>query len=355
VSPIRREPRTGRASIARRLAAIVPDPGPAGPDPGLRVPADSGCVPSAPGAGFPPDSGCVPPAPGTGFPPDSGCVPAGVAREAVESGCPPPAGRRRSPGRRALSAAALGLLVIGLSGCSSNEFTRLGWPDPITKQGKVMLTLWQGSWIAALAVGAVVWGLILWACIFHHKRNDDLPPQVRYNLPIEILYTVVPFIMVAVLFYFTARDENYVDAESAHPDVTINVTGFQWSWEFAYPQYKVPGSAAGDVTLTGQSYPGPLPELIMPENETVKFTLNSLDVVHSFWVKDFLFKRDVIPDHTNSFQVTATKTGTYIGRCTELCGVYHSLMLFKVKIVTPQQFRSIMVAKQAQQQAGGVQ
>jgi cytochrome c oxidase subunit 2 len=342
VSPIRREPRTGRASIARRLAAIVPDPGPAGPDPGLRVPADSGCVP---------------PAPGTGLPPDSGCVPAGAAREVAESGCssPPPAGRRRSPGRRALSAAALGLLVIGLSGCSSNQFTRLGWPAPITNQGKVMLTLWQGSWIAALAVGAVVWGLILWACIFHRKRNDDLPPQVRYNLPIEILYTVVPFIMVAVLFYFTARDENYVDAESAHPDVTINVTGFQWSWEFAYPQFKVPGSAAGDVTLTGQAYPGPLPEMIMPENETVKFTLNSLDVVHSFWVKDFLFKRDVIPDHTNSFQVTATKTGTYIGRCTELCGIYHSLMLFKVKIVTPQQFRSIMAAKQAQQQAGGVQ
>jgi cytochrome c oxidase subunit II len=266
-----------------------------------------------------------------------------------------PGGQRRSRGRRALSGTALGLLVmIALSGCS-NEFTRLGWPDPITKQGKVMLTLWQGSWIAAFAVGALVWGLIIWACIFHRKRSDDLPPQVRYNLPIEIMYTVVPFIMIAVLFYFTARDENYVNKESSHPAVQINVTGFQWSWQFSYPQYKVPGSAAGNVTVTGRPYPGPLPVLVMPENETVKFTLNSLDVVHSFWIPEFVFKRDVIPDHTNSFQVTATKTGTYIGHCTELCGIYHSLMLFKVKVVTPEQFRSYMAAKQAQQQAGGVQ
>ena len=342
MSPIRREPRTGRASTARRLAAIVPDSGPAGPDPGLRVPADSGCVPPSPSTRLHPDSGCVPPGATARLPEDSGCV-------------SPQSGRPRSRGRRALAAAAPGLLVIALSGCTSNQFTRLGWPDPITKQGKVMLTLWQGSWIAALAVGAVVWGLIIWACIFHRKRSDELPPQVRYNLPIEIMYTVVPFIMIAVLFYFTARDENYVDAESSHPDVTINVTGFQWSWEFSYPQYKVPGSAAGDVTLTGRPYPGPLPVLVMPANETVKFTLNSLDVVHSFWVPVFVFKRDVIPNHTNSFQVTATKTGTYFGHCTELCGVYHSLMLFKVQVVSPQQFRSFMAAKQVQQKAGGVQ
>ena len=254
-----------------------------------------------------------------------------------------------------MSVAGLALLVVALSGCDQSPWMRLGWPQPATKQGSVMLTLWQGSWIAAIAVGAVVWGMIVWACIFHRKRSEDLPPQVRYNLPIEMVYTVVPFIMVAVLFYFTARDENYVDATSSRPDVVVNVTGFQWSWEFAYPQYKVPGSSAGDVTLIGQPYPGPLPTLVIPEHETVKFTLNSLDVVHSFWVPEFLFKRDVIPNHTNYFQVTATRTGTFIGRCTELCGIYHSLMLFKVKIVTPAQFKTYMAQKQAQQEAGGVQ
>src|SRR5262249_11226077 len=289
----------------RRLAAIVPDSGPPGPDPGLRVPADSGCVPPGPSTRVPPDSGCVPPSPAARLPEDSGCVPPSPAPPRALAGPqasgpqasgprpadPQPGGRRRSRGRRAGSGAALGRLVTSRLSRCSNEFTRLGWPEPITKQGKVMLTLWQGSWIAAWAVGAVVWGLIIWACIFHRKRSNDLPPQVRYNLPIEIMYTVVPFIMIAVLFYFTARDANFVNKESSHPAVKINVTGFQWSWQFSYPQYKVPGSAAGEVTVTGRPYPGPLPVLVMPENETVKFTLNSLDVVHSFWVPEFVFKR----------------------------------------------------------------
>jgi cytochrome c oxidase subunit 2 len=243
--------------------------------------------------------------------------------------------------------------MVAVSGCTNNTFTRLGWPDPVTRQGKVMLTLWQGSWIAALAVGAVVWGIVLWACIFHRKKTDDLPPQVRYNLPIEMLYTVVPFILIAVLFYFTAKDENYIDNVSARPDVIVDVTGFQWSWQFSYPQYKVPGTAAGDVTLIGQPYPGPLPLLEIPAHRTVEFRLNSLDVVHAFWIPEFLFKRDVIPGHTNYFEVNAIKTGMFTGRCTELCGIYHSLMLFRVKVVTPQQFRQDMTALQAQQKAGG--
>src|SRR6202042_1936717 len=86
-------------------------------------------------------------------------------------------GRKRTTRRKALYGASLCALMVALSGCTNNQFTRLGWPNPITKQGKVMLTLWQGSWVAALAVGALVWGIILWACIFHRKKNDDLPPQ----------------------------------------------------------------------------------------------------------------------------------------------------------------------------------
>jgi cytochrome c oxidase subunit II len=254
-----------------------------------------------------------------------------------------------------LSAAGLGALVLVLSGCTQSPWMRLGLPDPATKQAKVVVTLWQGSWIAAICVGAVVWGMILWACIFHRKKTDELPPQVRYNLPIEMVYTIVPFILVAVLFYFTARDENYIDAVSSHPQVTVNVTGYQWSWEFGYPQYKVPGSAAGDVVEIGQQYPGPLPVLTIPDDETVKFTLNSADVVHSFWIPVFLFKRDVIPDHTNYFQVTPTRTGWFLGRCTELCGIYHSDMLFNVHIVTPSQFKTFMAQQQAKQKAGGVQ
>ena len=111
----------------------------------------------------------------------------------------------------------------------------MGFPNPITKQGAVTLSLWQGSWVAGMLVGAVVWGLIVWAVIFHRQRGDKLPPQVRYNMPIEILYTVVPFVLIAVLFYYTAKDENTIDAVPSNPAVTVNVTGFQWSWAVQLP------------------------------------------------------------------------------------------------------------------------
>jgi cytochrome c oxidase subunit 2 len=245
-------------------------------------------------------------------------------------------------------------VLAATAGCKSTTFTRLGMPVPVTQQGKAVVTLWQGSWVAALAVGFLVWGLILWAVVFHRKRTDRPPRQVRYNLPIEILYTVVPFIMVGVLFFFTARDENYEDKLSPHPDVVVNVIGYQWSWQFQYPQYKVPTSPLGVVAENGEPWPGRLPVLEIPTNETVRFNLTSTDVIHSFWIVPFEFKRDVLPGHPNHFEVTPIKTGTFVGRCTELCGVYHSRMLFTVKIVTAAQFHQwILAQQQAEQKSAG--
>jgi cytochrome c oxidase subunit 2 len=256
-------------------------------------------------------------------------------------------------------------LVTMTAGCNSADVERLGLRNPLTTQAKVTVELWQGSWIAALAVGAVVWGGIIWAVIFFRKRGDRVPAQVRYNLPVEILYTVVPFIMVGVLFYFTARDENKIDALPAHPQVIVDVTGFQWSWEFQYPQYPVTNSVNG-VTELGYMWNGNLgatsnenqmPLLEIPAHETVRFNLTSNDVIHSFWILPFDFKRDVIPGHPNHFQVTTTSTlysgPDTIGRCSELCGLYHSRMLFRIKIVTPAQFQAWILAQQAQQNASG--
>ncbi len=284
--------------------------------------------------------------------------------------------RRRWPASRTVRrllprAAVLGIVALLLTGCQSNAaWTRLGMRDPITTQGKLTLTLWQGSWVAALAVGVVVWGLILWAVIFHRKRSDQVPHQVRYNLPIEVMYTVIPFIMVGVLFYFTARDENTIDKLSAHclqpKCVVVDVTGFQWSWEFQYPQWPVKNSSAG-VTSVGEMWNGvipgnraSLPLLEIPDHENVRFNLVSNDVIHSFWIIPFDFKRDVVPGHPNHFEVYPTSTLSYakdgslaIGRCSELCGLYHSRMLFQIRIVTPAQFRAWVSHEQRLQNASG--
>jgi cytochrome c oxidase subunit II len=300
----------------------------------------------------------------------------GPIHRAAGDGAPPPRARVRLI-RRWLPRA---VLVVGLvtltAGCDANTVENLGLRNPLTTQAKLIVTLWQGSWIAALSVGVVVWGGILWAVIFHRKRGDHIPHQVRYNLPIEILYTVVPFIMIGVLFYFTARDENRIDSLSAKPNVIVDVTGFQWSWEFQYPQYSVKDSAHG-VTEVGAMWNGSLaapnngsdcltprtssacnlPLLEIPDHETVRFNLTSNDVVHSFWVLPFDFKRDVLPDHPNHFEVypTATLYSGYdtIGRCSELCGLYHSRMLFRIKIVTPAQFTAWITQQQKLENTSG--
>ncbi len=258
--------------------------------------------------------------------------------------------RQAAPGERgtakrrrasAVRAGALAVMLLALTGCTNDTFTRLGFPNPVTEQGKVTLSLWQGSWIAGLLVGCVVWGLILWAVIFHRKRGDKLPPQVRYNMPIEILYTIVPFVLIAVLFYYTAKDENTIDSLSAKPAVTVNVVGFQWSWEFNYPQYDVTTDGyMWNPALSQSQNQELLPLLEIPVGEVVRFNLTSPDVIHAFWVPEFLFKRDVIPGHPNHFQITATQTGTFTGHCSELCGLYHSRMLFTLKIVTVPQFEA---------------
>jgi cytochrome c oxidase subunit II len=272
--------------------------------------------------------------------------------------------------RRWLPRGVLALvLVTMITGCNATTVENLGLRNPVTTQAKLTVSLWQGAWIAALAVGCVVWGMIIWSVIFFRKKGDRVPNQVRYNLPIEIMYTVIPFIMVGVLFYFTARDENRIDYLSptcTQPKcVVVDVIGSQWTWTFQYPQYPVKNSPSG-VTQRGAMWDGILgagdnesdfPLLEIPDHETVRFNLYSIDVIHSFWVLPFDFKRDVIPGHPNHFQVYPTTTlysgPDTIGRCSELCGLYHSRMLFRIKIVTPAQFKTWVLAQQKMQNATG--
>jgi cytochrome c oxidase subunit 2 len=280
---------------------------------------------------------------------------------------------RRGLRRRLPQALAAGLVLAMATGCSYKDYPRLGMPSPATEQAPRILALWQGSWAAALATGALVWGLILWSVIFHRRSRTkvEVPAQTRYNLPIEALYTIVPIVVIAVLFYFTARDENKLLETSAKPQHVINVVGFQWSWGFNYvenvdgnpatptlPQGKLPAELANipankllypagaegvyDVGTPSSKNPetgNPGPTLWLPKGETVRFVLTSRDVIHSFWIVPFLMKQDVIPGHTNVFEVTPNKEGIFMGKCAELCGVDHSRMLFNVKVVSPEAYQ----------------
>ncbi|MCX4693733.1 cytochrome c oxidase subunit II [Streptomyces sp. NBC_01408] len=283
---------------------------------------------------------------------------------------------RRPMRRKLLQALTAGVVLATATGCSYTwqDFPRLGMPTPVTEEAPRILSLWQGSWAAALITGILVWGLIIWSVIFHRRSRTkvQVPPQTRYNMPIEALYTVVPLIIVSVLFYFTARDESKLLALSK-PAHTINVIGFQWSWGFNYIE-NVDGDAAtpkaGEVPKELNAIPdrfskafpagaegvyekgvpgdrnpqtgNPGPTLVLPLGEKVRFILSSNDVIHSFWVVPFLFKQDVIPGHTNVFEVTPSQEGTFMGKCAELCGVDHSRMLFNVKVVSPEKYQEYL-------------
>ena len=227
---------------------------------------------------------------------------------------------------------------------------RFGWPTGVTHQADRMRTLWTWSSVAALIVGIIVWGLIFWCCGRYRKKDDVLPKQMKYHLPIEIAYTIAPFVIIAGLFYYTAVTENYVDKLSAHPDVTVQVDAFKWNWQFEYLESKGAqtsygqGDPAADEPLSTVGSDDEIPVLVIPVDRRIRIIEHSYDVIHSFWVPQFLFKRDVIPfdtettTHDNRFEFDPISRGIFVGRCAELCGTYHSQMNFEVRIVTAQQF-----------------
>lgn len=208
-------------------------------------------------------------------------------------------------------------------------------PEITTVQGVHILHLWQGAWIAALVTGVITWALIIGVPIYFRRRSDDeVPVQTRYNLPIEIFYTIFPVIMVIAFFSHTVRVQNIALEHVDNPDVTVLVVGQKWQWTFNYPETEAAGGKNVFVAGTGED----IPQLVIPVDKTVEFDLYSPDVIHNFGIPAFAMRMDVVPGNDNSYQVTPTETGTYDGKCYELCGAYHSRMLFTVKVVTEAEY-----------------
>ena len=289
-------------------------------------------------------------------------------------------------------AVTLGALAVSLSGCTWKDAIGLGWPKGITPEAHVNYDLWIYSVIAAFVIGGIVYALMFWASAFHRKKatDTDLPRQFGYNMPLELVLTVVPFLIISVLFYFTVVVQEKMLHKDPNPEVVIDVTAFQWNWKFGYQKVdfadgtlefdgadparkaamaskpegvdahgeEVVGAVRGlnpedrtylnfdKVETLGSSTQ--IPVLVLPAGKRIEFQIASADVVHSFWVPEFLFKRDVMPDpeanHSDHiFQVSEiTKTGAFVGRCAEMCGTYHSMMNFEVRVVAPNDFKAYL-------------
>jgi cytochrome c oxidase subunit II len=245
-------------------------------------------------------------------------------------------GRRARVGRAVKCAVLAAGVAVSASGCSVNEVLRFGWPVGVTPQAKEMRELWTWLCIAALIVGVLVWGFTLWSVAFHRKRGDgELPRQFQYSLPVEIVSVVLPTIIVAGIFTYTVLVQNDVDKHVPNAAVKVEVTAFQWNWKFDYPD----NPTGRPISTLGTS--DTIPILVLPTDRSIQFTLASRDVIHSFFVPDFLFKRDVFPDPEkndtdNTFVIDKIdRPGAFVGRCAELCGSYHSAMNFEVRALPP--------------------
>lgn len=273
---------------------------------------------------------------------------------------------------RSLKVAGLAsLLGLAATGCAP-EVLHFGWPEGVTPEAEQMRQLWLWAVLACLIVGAIVWGLMAWSVIFHRRRSQGIPRQTQYNLPLEVIYTVIPFVIISVLFYFTVTTQNFVANQIPDPDTRVRVVAFQWNWEFIYlqdgnkldqqeeelelhdndfdPVYAAMTTAAGTpVSTVGTS--NEIPLLVVPAGQVVEFRLFSRDVIHSFFVPDFLFKRDVFPmprenSTDNVFQVTIQHPGAFVGRCAELCGTYHAYMNFEVRALPDDVFDRYLALRQ---------
>jgi cytochrome c oxidase subunit II len=238
----------------------------------------------------------------------------------------------RYPLRKLLRGGAPLLLIGLLAGC-------LLPPEPATEVGKDVFNLYIIVLILAGIVFVGVEGFILYA-VFRYRRqpgDDVLPEQLHGNTTVEIIWTLIPTVIVFLLFGFSMATLREVEARSETPGVTVQVDGFQWNWTFRYEDGTVVNPQGGEP-----------PVLAVPVGEPVRLVLNSLDVNHAFYVPQFLIKRDLINlgenGRDNELEFTITEAGTYAGQCAEFCGTDHASMVFVVEAMDRAAFDEHMAA-----------
>lgn len=234
--------------------------------------------------------------------------------------------------RRLLLVACLGV-ALGSTGC-------VGVP-PDT-QGRDVKGLYDFFTYFAAVIFVITAGLIAWSIIRYRKKPDDdqLPPQFQKHIPLEIAWFAIPQVIVIILFIASTLTLSSVNKLDPNPDMTLNVTGFQWGWNFGY----------ADSGVTIHSTPDQNATIYLPEDQTIEFRITSQDVIHSFYLPALLSKRDAIPGHTNRIDLNITDPGTYVGRCAEYCGLFHNRMSFDVKVVSDGEFQSWLAQQQQQAQ-----
>ena len=217
--------------------------------------------------------------------------------------------------------------ALALSGCAGAPAVL----SPASPNAAMVANLFFILFAIAVVVFVVVESLLFYSVIrFRRKQTDGMPAQIHGNPKLEIVWTAIPAVVLAIVFVLTWQTLNSLAAVPPNA-MNIKVTGYQWWWQVEYPDL-------GIVTAN---------EMHVPAGQDVLFTLESNDVIHSFWVPELGGKMDMIPGHTNRLWLRPTKIGVYQGQCAEFCGTAHALMRFTVSVEPAEQFNA-WVAQQKQ-------
>lgn len=236
----------------------------------------------------------------------------------------------------------LPLLLIGLlAGCG------LIPPEPQTETAREVFGLYNVVFVMGALVFVGVEGFIVYAIFRYRRRDDRLPEQLHGNTLVEIIWTAIPTVIVLILFVLSIITLTRLEARAANPSVDIEVTGFQWQWQFHYLDGD--DDPSNDVTIVGS--PAAPPVMVVPVGQSVRLSLTSADVIHSFYVPHFLIKKDLFPlagdEEPNELEFTVTQAGTYSGQCAEFCGDLHASMTFSVEAMEPADYDEWLAAAKA--------
>ncbi len=253
--------------------------------------------------------------------------------------------RAISLARIAKVAALLGLVSLALTACSG------GQPTPVTEDGASLHHLYKiVFWVAVVIFAIVEFAIVYMVVRYRRRKRDDesLPPQIHGNTKLEFVWTIIPTIIVIVLFILSWQQVIKAEALPGDEHTEIQVHGYQWQWRFDYgDQVEIAGSM-------GQSPP----VMVVPVDKMIRLKLFSDNVIHAFYIPKALYKLDVIPGRANQFDVRFTQKGTFHGQCAEFCGLSHAQMLFQVKVVDQSEYDKWWAEQKAQvktkvQQAAG--
>jgi cytochrome c oxidase subunit II len=225
--------------------------------------------------------------------------------------------------RRLAIAALTAVIVAGLAACSTTvPNTTL---EPKTEFGRAIDDLWDTLLFWGTIVFVLVEAFLIYVVVRYRRREGQpAPKHVHGNTTLEIAWTLAPAVILAIIAVPTVKTIFITQANAPQGNLTVEVIGHQWWWEFRYPQY-------GVVTAN---------ELYLPVGRTANFVLRTQDVLHSFWIPQLGGKRDLITNRTNHLWFTPESTYVWNGVCVEYCGTSHANMRFKTFVVPADQFEA---------------